>query len=54
MKVIVTKKFHDKKADQIRNVGDIFTCSKHRYDEIRSVDPGLVKEHKEQVEEPSE
>ena len=50
MKVIVTKKFHDKKTDQIRNVGDIFTCSKHRYDEIRSVDPGLVKEHKEPVE----
>ena len=54
MKAIVEKKFHDIKTDKIRNVGEIFTCSKQRYEEIRSVDPGLVKEHKEPVEEPVE
>ena len=54
MKAIVEKKFHDIKTDKIRNVGEIFTCSKQRYEEIRSVDPGLVKEDKEPVEEQSE
>ena len=38
MKAIVEKKFHDIKTDKIRNVGEIFTCSKQRYEEIRSVD----------------
>ena len=51
MKVIVEKKFRDLKADKIRNVGEIFTCSKQRYEEIRSVDPGLVDEYKEPAEE---
>ena len=54
MKAIVEKKFHDIKTDKIRNVGEIFTCSKQRYEEIRSVDPGLVDEYKEQAEEPVE
>ena len=48
MKAIVEKKFHDIKTDKIRNVGEIFTCSKQRYEEILSVDPGLVAEYKEQ------
>ena len=51
MKAIVEKKFHDIKTDKIRNVGEIFTCSKHRYDEIRSVDPCLIAEYKEPAEE---
>lgn len=51
MKAIVEKKFHDIKTDKIRNVGEIFTCSKQRYEEILSVDPGLVAEYKEQPEE---
>ena len=54
MKVIVEKKFHDIKADKIRNVGEVFTCSKQRFEEIRSVDPGLVAEHKEPTEEQAE
>ena len=54
MKAIVEKKFHDIKTDKIRNVGEIFTCSKQRYEEIRSVDPGLVAEYKEQSGEPVE
>ena len=54
MKAIVEKKFHDIKTDKIRNVGEIFTCSKQRYEEILSVDPGLVAEYKEQTEEPVE
>ena len=51
MTAIVEKKFDDIKTDKIRNVGEIFTCSKQRYEEIRSVDPGLVDEYKEQSEE---
>ena len=54
MKAIVEKKFHDIKTDKIRNVGEIFTCSKQRYEEILSVDPGLVAEYKEQYKEPVE
>ena len=54
MKAIVEKKFHDIKTDKIRNVGEIFTCSKQRYEEILSVDPGLVAEYKEQSGEPVE
>ena len=54
MKAIVEKKFHDIKTDKIRNVGEIFTCSKQRYEDIRSVDPGLVAEYKEQSGEPVE
>ena len=54
MKASVEKKFHDIKTDKIRNVGEIFTCSKQRYEDIRSVDPGLVAEYKEPAEEPVE
>ena len=54
MKVIVEKKFRDIKADKIRNAGEVFTCSKQRYEEIRSVDSGLVAEYKEQTKEPAE
>ena len=54
MKAIVEKKFHDIKTDKIRNVGEIFTCSKQRYEEILSVDPGLVAEYKEQPAKPVE
>lgn len=54
MKAIVEKKFYDIKTDKIRNVGEIFTCSKQRYEDIRSVDPGLVAEYKEPAEEPVE
>lgn len=54
MKAIVEKKFHDIKTDKIRNVGEVFTCSKQRFEEIRSVDPGLVDEYKDPAEEPAE
>ena len=54
MKAIVEKKFRDIKADKVRNVGEVFTCSKQRFEEIRSVDPGLVAEYKEQPAEPVE
>ncbi len=34
MKVQVLQKFYDKKEGQMREVGDVFICSKTRYQEI--------------------
>ena len=34
MKVKVLKEFHDKKENITRKPGDVFTCSKERYEEI--------------------
>lgn len=50
MKVKVIKKFRDKVTGEVRKVGDIFTCTKKRYNEILSVDV-LVEEIKEEDEE---
>lgn len=49
MKAVVLKKFRDKKTNKIREVGEVFTCSKKRFDEIKEVDAALIEE---QVEEP--
>lgn len=47
MKAVVLKKFRDKKTKEIREVGEVFTCSKKRFDEIKEVDPALIEEHVE-------
>ena len=50
MKVRVIKKFRDKVTGEVRKVGDEFTCTKKRYNEILLVD-ALVEEIKEESEE---
>jgi hypothetical protein len=44
MQVKVIKPFIDKKEGVTRNVGDAFTLSKERYDEINSTQFGLLVE----------
>lgn len=36
MKIRVLKEFYDKKENITRNPGDVFTCSKERYEEIEN------------------
>lgn len=50
MKVQVVKPFRDKETNEVRKVGDEFTCTKKRYNEILSVGE-FVKEVKEEPEE---
>ena len=50
MKVIVLKVFRDKETNEVRKVGEEFTCTKKRFNEILSVGE-FVKEVKEQPEE---
>jgi hypothetical protein len=50
MKVKVIKPFRDKETNEARKVGDEFTCTKKRFNEILSVGE-FVKEVKEQPEE---
>lgn len=50
MKAEVLKPFKDKETGEKRKVGDVFACTKKRFNEIRSVDPNLVAE----VVEPKE
>lgn len=56
MKVIVKNKFRDKKEDKIRNVGDVFTCSKQRFAEINKNETGhvFVEEYVEPEEQEAE
>lgn len=37
MNARVTKRFKDKQTGEIRNVGDVFECTKARFDEIKAV-----------------
>lgn len=53
MKAIVKINFIDKITGKIRNVGDIFTCNKNRFDEIRKAGP-YVEEYKEEPEKQDE
>lgn len=53
MKAIVLKKFKDKHTGKMHEVGEIFNCTKKRFAEIQSVDPELVAEHEEPIEEPN-
>ena len=50
MKVEVIKTFKDKETSELRKVGDKFTCTKKRYNEILSVGE-FVKEVKEEQPE---
>ena len=43
MKVKVLKKFIDKYTLEVRKEGDLLTISKERFEEIVSVDKGLVE-----------
>lgn len=49
MKAIVKIKFIDKNTGKVRKVGDVFTCNKERFEEIRKAGP-YVEEHKEEPE----
>lgn len=49
MKAIVKIKFIDKTTNKVRKVGDIFTCNKERFEEIRKAGP-YVEEYKEEPE----
>lgn len=51
MKAEVLKPFRDKETGEKRNVGEVFTCTKKRFNEIRSVDPNLVAEVVEEKDE---
>lgn len=53
MKVKVLKTFRDKETNELRKTGDVFTCTKKRYNEILSVD-ALVEEVKEEAKEENE
>lgn len=44
MKAEVLRPFIDKETKEKRKVGEVFTCTKKRFNEIRSVDPSLVAE----------
>ena len=44
MKVKVLKRFIDKKAKKVREVGDIFECTNARYAEITKADAAYVEE----------
>lgn len=50
MKVKVIKTFRDKETNEVRKMGDEFTCTKKRFKEILSVGE-FVKEVEEQPEE---
>lgn len=50
MKVKVLKPFRDKVTGEMHKVGEEFTCTKKRYNEILSVDE-LIEEVKEESEE---
>lgn len=50
MKVKVLKPFRDKVTGEMHKEGEVFTCTKKRYNEILSVDK-LVEEIKEESEE---
>lgn len=52
MKVETVVKFHDLKADCIREVGEQFTVSKERYKELEKA--GVAKEVKESEETAAE
>lgn len=54
MKALVTKPFKDKETGQKRNVGEVFTCTKKRFNEIRAVDKALVEEVPEDKEPSAE
>ena len=50
MKAKVLKSFRDKETGKVRKVGEEFTCTKKRFNEILSVDL-LVEEIKEEKED---
>lgn len=54
MKAVVLKRFRDKETGEMREAGDEFTCTKKRFAEIKSVDPGLVEEKAEAKPDASE
>jgi hypothetical protein len=53
MKVKVLKTFRDKVTGEMHKIGEEFTCTKKRYNEILSVDV-LVEEIKEENEKKDE
>lgn len=44
MKARVNKPFRDKETGEKRQVGEVFACTKKRFNEIRAVDKALVEE----------
>lgn len=47
MKAVVKKPFRDRHTDVMRYPGEVLEITRERFDEIRSVDAGLVAEKRE-------
>ena len=50
MKAIVKTKFIDKTTKKVRKVGEVFTCSKERFEEITKAGK-YVEEYKEEKQD---